>query len=68
MLPFINTPLLLLLPIPIKNAKGTDITSAHGHETTKKVSALKILSFNVILKHKGNIIAINTASNITIGV
>ena len=40
MLPFTKIPFLDAPPIPPKNPRGIDITNAHGHETTKNVSAL----------------------------
>jgi len=32
-------PFLLAVPIPLKNPSGTDMTSAQGQETTRKMSA-----------------------------
>ena len=37
--PLTSTPTLANEPMPAKYVSGTEITSAHGHETTKKQSA-----------------------------
>ena len=40
LLPFTKTPILDAAPIPPKNPSGTEITSAHGQEITRKIHAL----------------------------
>ena len=62
MLPLTNTPILEAPPIPPKKPKGIDITSAHGHDTTKNVNALYIHSIqSAPFKIIGGIIANKTA-------
>ena len=38
--PLTSTPFLEAAPIPPKKARGTETTSAHGHDTIRKVRAL----------------------------
>src|SRR5699024_8141755 len=45
-LPFIKIPFFEAPPIPAKNPKGTDITSAQGQEITRNVNALESQSVN----------------------
>ena len=37
--PVLSTPLVDAAPIPAKKLRGTDITRAQGHDTTKNVKA-----------------------------
>ena len=37
--PFIRMPRFEAPPIPLKNVSGTLMTRAHGHDTTRKMSA-----------------------------
>ena len=66
--PLTNIPALLAPPIPPKNANGTDITNAHGHDMTRKVNArysqIECGSSKII----GGIVANNAAAIVTIGV
>ena len=68
MLPLIKIPFLEAPPIPPKNPRGTDITSAHGQDITKKINALythvisSCLNTNVGTRAKAN------ANKHTIGV
>ena len=38
--PLTSIPRFELAPIPLKNESGTEIISAHGHDTTRNISAL----------------------------
>ena len=55
-------------PIPLKKLNGTDITNAHGHDTTKNVNALYNHSTKFVIVTIGGIIAINIARKTTTGV
>ena len=69
MLPFTKIPFLDAPPIPPKNPRGIDITNAHGHETTKNVSALYSQFVNSPnLRINGGTIANSIAYITTIGV
>ena len=59
---------MLQLPIPTKKPSGTDITSAQGQDTTKKINALFKDSEKLIPNNGGNDIAISIAITITTGV
>ena len=62
--------------MPPKNDSGTETTSAHGHETTRKVSArsihllqrLHVLGVPMNMETSGGIIASTTAPMTTQGV
>ena len=68
LLPLTRTPLFDAEPIPPKNPKGTEITSAHGQDTIRKMQALLILSENGICPRSGGMIARSTAPIVTTGV
>ena len=68
MLPFISIPFLDAAPIPPKKLKGTDITSAHGHDITRNIHALFIHEAQFPPTIIGGRIARMTAAITTIGV
>lgn len=55
-------------PIPPKKPSGTEITSAHGHETIRKIHALLILSDQARAPVTPGITASKRAPIVTIGV
>ena len=63
-----RTPILDAAPIPPKNPKGTEITNAHGQETTKKMQALCIHGTKFVPKINGGMIAKIAADIVTVGV
>ena len=67
MLPLIKIPSADAFPIPQKNAKGTEITIAHGHDVTRKTNPLYNHTSNVSPSSIG-IITNSIASITTIGV
>ena len=54
-------------PMPAKKESGTDTTSAHGHETTKKLSPLYIQVYQSLLTAPP-MTASKTAAATTLGV
>ena len=76
MAPFMSMPSREAPPMPPKNDSGTETTSAHGHETTRKVSARSIhllqrphvLGVPMSMETSGGIIASTTAPITTQGV
>ena len=65
--PLIKIPFLAAAPIPPKYVSGTEITKAHGQETTKNVKALLIQVIKSFVIIEG-IIAIAIAKKTTTGV
>jgi hypothetical protein len=61
-------PILEEAPIPPKKPSGTEMTSAHGQEITKKIHALWIQSAQPPPKINGGKIAKITAPMVTTGV
>ena len=55
-------------PIPAKKLNGTDITSAHGQDITRNVSARSIQMLNAVPVKTGGIVASSNAPNTTTGV
>ncbi len=67
--PLTSMPCLLAEPIPPKKPSGTDTTSAHGQETTRKISALYTQSWKLDPGiTRGGMTAKSSASAITRGV
>ena len=54
-------------PMPPKNDSGTDTTSAHGHDTTRNVSA-RLTQSHQLPTNSGGIIASISAAITTQGV
>lgn len=67
LLPFTKIPYLDAAPIPAKNDKGIEITSAHGQDTTRKLNAryIQVAQSEVI---KLGTIAKKRATITTVGV
>jgi len=66
--PFSSNPLLDAAPIPPKSARGTDMTRAHGQETTRNTRALYPHSRNAPRPARGGIDARRAAKTTTAGV
>ena len=68
LLPFTRTPTLDAAPMPPKNPSGTEITSAHGQDTIRKLQALSIPSDHDKPNTRGMATAKSAAPIVTIGV
>ena len=66
--PLMTTPSFAAAPMPEKKLSGTEMTSAHGQEMTRKVSALVSHSAKGWWKKSGGIAASSTAAPMTDGV